>query len=77
MFELKQLKQLKQLMNLSTYKDLVPAYKILVFYLFVMMVASTVGYTLDKEDGFTYGLVFGVVVSLVMWYKVGRKMAYL
>ena len=77
MFELKQLEQLKKLMNLSTYKELVPAYKILVFYFAVMFITSTVGYTLDKEDGFTYGLVLGVVVSLIMWFKVGKKMAYL
>ena len=67
---------LKQLMDLSTYKALVPAYQILVFYFVVMVVTSTVGYTLDKTDGFTYGLVLGVVVSLGLWFQYGKKMAY-
>jgi hypothetical protein len=70
------LEQLNQLMNLSTYKALVPAYKILVFYFVVMFVTSTVGYTLDNKDGFSYGLVLGVVVSLGLWFQYGRKMAY-
>lgn len=65
-----------QLTNLKTYKALVPAYMALVFYFVVMVVTSTLGYTIDKKDGFTYGLVFGVVVSLVLWFQYGRKMAY-
>ena len=65
---------LTQLMNLSTYETLVPAYKLLVFYFVVMFITSTVGYTLDKTNGFTYGLVTGVVVSLVLWFQFGKKM---
>ncbi len=65
-----------QLTNLKTYKALVPAYMALVFYFVVMVVTSTLGYTIDKKDGFTYGLVFGVAVSLVLWFQYGRKMAY-
>ena len=65
-----------QLTNLKTYKALVPAYMALVFYLVVMVVTSTLGYTVDKKDGFTYGLVLGVAVSLVLWFQYGRKMAY-
>ena len=67
---------ISQLTNLKTYKALVPAYMALVFYFVVMVVTSTLGYTIDKKDGFTYGLVFGVVVSLVLWFQYGRKMAY-
>lgn len=65
-----------QLTDLKTYKALFPAYMALVFYLVVMVVTSTLGYTFDKKDGFTYGLVFGVAVSLVLWFQYGRKMAY-
>ena len=65
-----------QLTNLKTYKALVPAYMALVFYLVVMVVTSTLGYTVDKKDGFTYGLVFGVAISLVLWFQYGRNMAY-
>ena len=65
-----------QLTNLKTYTALVPAYMALVFYLVVMVVTSTLGYTVDKKDGFTYGLVFGVAISLVLWFQYGRQMAY-
>lgn len=65
-----------QLTDLKTYKKLLPAYSILAFYLAVMIVTSTLGYTIDKKDGFTYGFVFGAVVSLFLWFQYGRKMAY-
>ena len=67
---------LSQLTSLKTYKALIPAYSALLFYLVVMVVTSTLGYTINKKDGFTYGLVFGVAVSLVLWFQYGRKMAY-
>lgn len=67
---------LSQLTNLKTYKALVPAYMALVFYFVMMVIASTIGYTIDKKDGFTYGLVFGVAISLVLWFQYGRQMAY-
>jgi len=67
---------LSELVSMKTYSSLVPAYKILVFYFVVMFVTSTVGYTLDKKSGFTYGLYCGIVLSLVLWHMYGRKMAY-
>ena len=65
---------LPELVSMKTYSSLVPAYKILVFYFVVMFVTSTVGYTLDKKSGFTYGLYCGIVLSLVLWHMYGRKM---
>ena len=66
-----------QLLDIKTYKSLIPAYKILVFYFVVMFLTSTLGYTLDKKNGFTYGLYFGIALSLVLWHKFGKSMAYL
>ena len=67
---------LEKLLDVNLYKTLMPAYMILLFYFAVMFASSTVGYALNKDNGFTYGLVFGVVVSLVLWFQFGRKMAY-
>lgn len=64
------------LFSMKTYSSLVPAYKVLVFYFVVMFITSTVGYTMDKRSGFTYGLYFGIALSLVLWHMYGRKMAY-
>ena len=66
-----------QLLDIKTYKSLMPAYKILVFYFVVMCLTSTAGYILDKKNGFTYGLYVGIALSLVLWHKFGKSMAYL
>ena len=68
---------LNQLLSKSTYVSLLPAYKVLLFYCVVLLVTSTVGHTLDKKNGFTYGLVVGMVVSLYLWVNYGKKMSYL
>jgi len=67
---------LSELMNMKTYKKLIPAYKILFFYLLVMIVTSTIGYVNDKTNGFTDGLFMGIIISLFLWNKYGRSMAY-
>lgn len=67
----------KQLLDIKTYKSLIPAYKILVFYFVVMFLTSTAGHILDKKNGFTYGLYVGIALSLVLWHKFGKSMAYL
>ena len=67
---------LNELMNMKTYTKLLPAYKILFFYLLVMIVTSTLGYANDKKNGFTDGLFMGMIVSLFLWSKYGREMAY-
>jgi len=63
-------------MNVKTYQKLMPAYKILFFYLLVMIVTSTLGYVNDKQNGFTDGLFMGMIVSLFLWIKYGRSMSY-
>ena len=65
------------LLNSNTYKKLLPAYKILLFYCILLFVTSTVGHTMDKKDGFTNGMLVGVVVSVFLWLNYGKSMSYL
>ena len=53
------------------------AYAILVFYGLLAIVCAAVGNYLDKKDGFSNGYVFGVVLSLVLWFWVGKKAAHM
>ena len=69
---------LNQLMNelfqFQTYQSLQKHYLILWFYFFVIFFTATIGHVLDKQNGFTNGLVVGFIVSLALWYQFGRKM---
>jgi hypothetical protein len=68
---------LADLINTKTYTKLFPAYKILLFYCILLFVTSTVGYTMDKKDGFTNGMLVGIVVSVFLWLNYGKSMSYL
>mgnify|MGYP000188568677 FL=1 len=70
------LSDMKDLLKIKTYVDLQSHYVILWFYMFVVFITSTIGHVLDKKDGFTYGMIVGFVVSLVLWFQYGKKMAY-
>ena len=70
------LSDMKDLLKMKTYVDLQSHYVILLFYMFVVFITSTIGHVLDKKDGFTYGMIVGFVVSLVLWFQYGKKMAY-
>jgi hypothetical protein len=70
------LSNMKDLLKIKTYVDLQSHYVILWFYMFVVFITSTIGHVLDKKDGFTYGMIVGFVVSLVLWFQYGKKMAY-
>jgi hypothetical protein len=70
------MKMMNELMNMKTYTKLFSAYQILFFYLVVMMVTSTLGYVNDNKNGFTDGLFMGMIISLFLWNKFGRSMAY-
>ena len=65
-----------ELIQLKTYKSLQKHYIILWFYLFVVFITSTVGHVIDKKDGFTYGLVIGFIISIILWYQFGKEMVY-
>jgi len=56
---------------------LTTGYGILVFYGILAIITATVGYYFDKKNGFTNGYVAGVVISLLLWFTVGKKAAYL
>ena len=65
-----------ELIQLKTYKSLQKHYIILWFNLFVVFITSTVGHIIDKKDGFTYGIIFGFIVSIILWYQFGKEMVY-
>ena len=51
------------------------SYSILVFYGVLAIITAAIGNYLDKKNGFSNGYVVGVILSLVLWFTVGRKMA--
>ena len=51
------------------------AYPILVFYGLLAIVFAAIGNHFCKISGFSDGYVLGTVVSLIIWFTVGRKMA--
>ena len=51
------------------------AYGILVFYGLLAIIGAALGNYLDKKNGFSNGYVAGTVLSLILWFTVGRKMA--
>ena len=51
------------------------AYMVLAFYSVLMAVAANIGYNMDKKNGFTNGYIVGIVISLVLWFTMGKKYA--
>ena len=48
---------------------------ILIFYGLLAIIGAAIGNHFDKTNGFSNGYVAGTVLSLVLWFTVGRKMA--
>jgi len=63
---------INELMSMKTYYNLINHYFILWFYTFLILLTSTVGHIYDKENGFGSGMVFGFVISTVLWYQFGK-----
>ncbi len=61
--------------KLSDLKPLTTAYGILLFYTLVMIIAATLGWYYGGPDGFTNGYVVGVIISIILWFTYGEKMA--
>ena len=51
------------------------AYGILIFYGLLAIIGAAIGNQFDKKSGFSNGYVAGTVLSLVLWFTAGRKMA--
>ncbi len=51
------------------------AYGILIFYGLLAIIGAALGNYFDKKNGFSNGYVAGTVLSLVLWFTVGHKMA--
>jgi len=48
---------------------------ILIFYLVLILIASIGGEYFKGTDGFGYGMTSAMVVSIALWWIVGRNMA--
>lgn len=66
-------------MNLSLpdFSKLRTGYLILLFYSFIMSLGATIGYMVDNKNGFTRGYIVGMVISLALWFQVGKDIAKL
>jgi len=51
------------------------AYGILIFYGLLAIICAAIGNHFDKKNGFSNGYVAGTILSLILWFTVGRKMA--
>ena len=67
-------KVFNDLMKMKTYTSLKNHYLILMFYFIVIFITSTVGHTMNKENGFTNGMIIGFIVSLFLWLTYGKYM---
>lgn len=61
-----------QLSDLEQFKT---AYIILFVYSIIMAISATIGYYMDKKEGFTNGYVVGIILSLLLWFMKGEKMS--
>lgn len=50
------------------------AYLILVFYGILAIITAAIGNYIKPVGGFSMGYVFGAILSIVLWYSVGRNM---
>ena len=55
------------------FNELKMAYGVLIFYALLMMATATVGYKMDKKNGFTNGYIVGMILSVGLWFTVGKK----
>ena len=61
--------------KLSHLTKLKMAYGILLFYTVLMIISATIGWYYGGPDGFTNGYIIGIIISLVLWFTYGEKMA--
>jgi len=55
--------------------DTFVAYAVLIFYGVLAILTATAGNYLMPNGGFSAGYVFGALLSVVLWFSVGRKAA--
>ena len=48
---------------------------IILFYAILMMITGYIGYKINKKNGYKYGLISGLTLSIVLWQQYGKKMA--
>ena len=52
------------------------SYLVLLFYFLIICVTSYIGATMKGFRGFDYGLVIGLVISVSLWFTIGRRYAF-
>tara|TARA_B110000967_G_scaffold209546_1_gene266187 strand:+ start:1786 stop:2004 length:219 start_codon:yes stop_codon:yes gene_type:complete len=65
---------LNELLKVTTYTSLKQHYIILWVYTTLVFITSTIGHVVGGNEGFTYGMILGFVLSIILWYQYGRKM---
>ena len=68
---------LNELFNTTLYTKLKKGYSILLFYCLILFLLATIGYSLDKKNGFTNGMIIGMIISLYLWFNYGIKISQL
>lgn len=61
--------EFSHLMHLKT------AYIILFFYAVLMNISATIGWIYGGPDGFTNGYIVGILISIILWFTYGEKIA--
>jgi|TARA_B110001469_G_scaffold99963_1_gene97123 hypothetical protein len=49
------------------------AYTVLFFYAVLTMITATVGYKMNTKNGFTHGYIVGSILSVALWFQIGKK----
>ena len=52
------------------------AYAVIVFYGILTIIFATIGKWLNEENGFSYGYISGLVISAILWFGIGKKIAH-
>jgi hypothetical protein len=47
---------------------------IILFYAFLIMITGYIGYNINKKNGYEYGLIVGLTLSITLWRQFGKKM---
>ena len=52
------------------------AYAVIVFYSILTIIFATIGKWFNEENGFSYGYISGLIVSAILWFGIGKKLAH-
>lgn len=55
--------------------DIMKANGIILFYAFLIMITGYIGYIINKKNGYEYGLIVGLTLSITLWRQFGKNIA--